>query len=53
MTLPYALRIATDGLQQLCRADPGFAHAVNMHEGKVTNQAVAQTFDMPYSPLAS
>ena len=53
VTLPYALRIADNGLRDACDGDAGFAHAVNMHEGKVTNKAVAETFGMPCTPWAS
>ncbi len=49
VTFPYALRIANDGIAAACRRDEGLAHAVNMHAGRLTNQAVAQTFDMAYS----
>jgi alanine dehydrogenase len=48
VTFPYALMIANEGLHGACRKDPGLPHAVNMHQGDVTNQAVAETFDMPY-----
>ncbi len=49
VTFPYALRIANQGLQAACAADPGLGAAVNMHAGQVTNQAVAETFGMPFS----
>ncbi len=47
VTFPYVLRIANLELQKACAADVGFAHAVNMHAGQVTNRAVADTFQMP------
>lgn len=52
VTLPYVLQIAEKGLQQAAAADPGIAHAVNMHSGQVTNQAVAETFGLECSPFA-
>lgn len=51
VTLPYVLKLANTGLAKLTASDSGFAHAVNLHAGQVTNQAVAQTFGLKYSPL--
>lgn len=48
VTFPYVLRIANQGLQAACGSDPGLAHAVNMFDGRLTNRAVAQTFNVPY-----
>src|ERR1700685_911442 len=44
VTFPYALRIANAGLAAACVSDPGLAEAVNIHAGKVTKRAVADTF---------
>jgi alanine dehydrogenase len=52
VTFPYALRIANRGLKAACAADPGLTAAVNMHAGKVTNQAVAETFGLQYTAFA-
>jgi alanine dehydrogenase len=52
VTLPYVLKLATEGLTAACANDPGLLHAVNMHQGQVTNQAVAETFLLAYSPLS-
>lgn len=49
VTFPYALRIANDGLHAACAKDDGLATAVNMHAGRLTNRAVADTFDIEYS----
>ncbi len=51
-TLPYALRLADLGWQEACRRDPGLAEGVNVDDGKVTFKAVAEAFDLPYTPLA-
>src|SRR3712207_4433608 len=48
VTFPYALRIARRGLDAACARDRGLAEAVNMRGGKVTNQAVAETFGLEY-----
>lgn len=51
VTLPYVLRLANLGLQGACATDAGLANAVNLHTGKVTNQAVATTFGLSYANL--
>lgn len=51
VTLPYVLRLANHGLEKLTTADRGFAHAVNLHAGTVTNEAVATTFGLPWKPF--
>ncbi|MDE6078313.1 MAG: alanine dehydrogenase [Muribaculaceae bacterium] len=50
-TLPYALRLADLGWKQACRKDAGLAEGVNIEEGKVTYEAVAEAWDLPYTPL--
>jgi alanine dehydrogenase len=50
VTFPYAQQIARHGLHAAAALDPGFANAVNMHAGKLTNKAVAETFGIPYEP---
>jgi alanine dehydrogenase len=53
VTFPYALRIANRGLRDACGGDPGLAEAVNVHQGRVTNRAVAETFGIPLVSLDS
>jgi alanine dehydrogenase len=48
VTFPYVLRIANSGLHEACRRDAGLAAAVNMIEGRITNEAVADTFGLPF-----
>lgn len=50
-TLPYALRLADMGWRAACKADKGLAEGVNMVDGKITFEAVAEAWDLPYSPL--
>lgn len=50
-TLPYALRLADKGWKAACKADKGLADGVNIVDGKVTFEAVAQAWDLPYTPL--
>lgn len=51
-TLPYALRLADMGWVEACKKDAGLAEGVNMVDGKITFKAVAEAFDLPYTPLA-
>lgn len=51
-TLPYAIRIADMGWKEACKKDPGLAEGVNMVDGKITFKAVAEAFDLPYTPLS-
>lgn len=50
-TLPYALRLADMGWVEACKKDPGLAEGVNVVDGKITFKAVAEAFDMEYTPL--
>jgi alanine dehydrogenase len=50
-TGPYALRLANLGWAKAAAADPGLAQGVNVVAGKITNKAVADSFELPYSPL--
>jgi alanine dehydrogenase len=49
VTLPWALRIASDSIETVARRWPAIAAAVNIHRHTITNRAVADTFQMPYS----
>jgi alanine dehydrogenase len=51
VTLPWAMRIADMGIESAARASKPIRTAVNIHAGKVTNRAVAETFAMEYVPL--
>ena len=48
VTLPWALRIAAQGIDKAARHSRPIAAAVNVHQGQVTNQAVAETFALPF-----
>ena len=51
VTLPWVLQIADRGIEAAAAELPPVASAVNMHQGKVTNQAVAETFGLEYVAL--
>jgi alanine dehydrogenase len=50
-TLPYALVLARKGLSEALAGDRALARGVNVHEGNVTNQAVAEALGLPFVPL--
>ncbi len=50
VTLPHALRIADLGWKEALRSDPHLLAGLNVWDGKVTYQAVAQALDLPFSP---
>ena len=50
-TMPYALRLADLGWVEACKEDPGLADGVNVVDGKVTFKAVAEAFNLEYTPL--
>ncbi len=51
VTLPWVLTLARLGVDQALKQSPPLASAANIHRGRVTNQAVAETFAMKYEPL--
>jgi len=51
VTLPWALEIAKRGIEQAARELPPIAAAVNISKGRITNRAVAESFEMPYTLL--
>jgi alanine dehydrogenase len=53
VTLPYVLQLARKGFERAVRENPALAEGVNVHLGKVTNPAVAETFHLPCEPLAA
>ena len=50
VTLPWALKMANLGLLPAAEKFRSVATAINVYEGEVTNQPVAETFDMPFNP---
>ncbi len=49
-TIPYLVKLADLGYREACASDPGLAKGVNIERGKITNQPVADAFDLPYEP---
>jgi alanine dehydrogenase len=52
-TLPFARRLADHGWLAALRADPHLANGLNVHEGRLTNAAVARDLGLPHTPLAA
>ena len=50
-TMPYAVKLADLGWVEACKRDAGLAEGVNVVDGKVTFKAVAEAWDMEYTPL--
>lgn len=51
VTMPYALALADKGWRQALRDDPALALGLNVHAGSLTYAAVAEAFDLPFTPL--
>jgi alanine dehydrogenase len=51
VTLPYVLQLANYGFAPALNQNPALAQGVNIHQGKVTNPAVAETFNLPWVKL--
>ncbi len=51
-TLPYALAIADKGWKRASLENEEIALGINVIDGKITYGAVAQAFDLEYTPLA-
>jgi alanine dehydrogenase len=52
-TLPYALQIAGRGWKAIARENAGFAKGINVTQGHLTYQAVADALKLPYTELTS
>ena len=49
-TLPFALKIANLGAHGAMAADPYLAHGLNVSEGRIRHEAVAEALDLRYEP---
>lgn len=53
VTLPWIIRVAEAGPSEAVQKYAPLLDAANVYEGKITNQAVAATFDLPFTDLAA
>ena len=51
-TLPYAIQLADKGWKQACADNQPLSLGLNVVEGKVVYEAVAQAFGLDYTPLS-
>jgi alanine dehydrogenase len=51
-TLPYVLRLADQGVAGALASDAGFLHGLNVHDGMVTEEHVAEALRYPFHPPA-
>ncbi len=49
-TLPYTIRLANMGAEAAMAADPGLVLGLNTYQGKLTYEAVAEAFNLEYTP---
>lgn len=52
-TLPYAVQIANKGWKQACMDNKEIVPGLNVVDGKVTCKAVAEAFNLDYTPVES
>ncbi len=50
-TLPFTLALANKGWKKACQDDPHLAAGLNVHEGRITYEAVARDLGYDYLPL--
>jgi len=51
VTLPYVLEIASSGIEAAVHGDPALGRGVNVWDGRVTNEGVAEAHRLAYAPL--
>ncbi len=49
VTLPWVVQLAQQGIEPAIAASKPLRESLNVHHGKVTNEAVAKTFGYPYA----
>ena len=50
-TLAYAIDLANKGWENACKQDKHLAKGLNVVNGKVTHQSVADAFSLPHTPI--
>jgi alanine dehydrogenase len=49
-TLPFTLKIANLGAEEAMRRDAHLANGLNVSDGKIRHEAVAEALDLPFEP---
>ena len=50
-TLPYIVRLASEGVEKAIRSDPGLAKGVNVMNGRITCHGVADAHGLRFTPV--
>lgn len=50
-TMPWTIRLATEGWKPIAQQNPGFRRAVEMDRGRLINAAVGEAHGLPSEPL--
>lgn len=50
-TLPYAIQLADKGWKKAAQENPELVPGLNVIQGEIVYKAVAEAFDMPYTPV--
>ena len=50
-TLPYLVRLASEGVDRAIQSDPGLAKGVNLKNGQVTCSGVAEAHGLRFTPI--
>ena len=50
-TLPYAIDLANNGWKKACKKSAELRKGLNIVEGKIVYEAVAQAFELPFEPV--
>ena len=53
VTLPFAIDLANKGLGQALADDATLGKGLNLHQGQVTHQAVAESLGLPFQPYGN
>ncbi len=53
VTLPWVRLLANKGIDSAIAGSKPLQHALNVYGGRITNQAVAETFSFEFVPFAA
>ena len=51
-TLPFVLKIASQGAEKAMQSDPHLANGLNVSNGKIRHRAVAEALDLPFEAVS-
>lgn len=49
--ISYLLEIAAKGIDEAIRTDDALASGVNLYQGQITNQGLAESLELPFTDL--